>query len=109
MKNEIDQTVERIGQLPGGYTIDSPPFTLFDGNIREAKLFVCETSDLKALATAYTQLKADLATPSIVRAESHCVWLKDGTKVRLNCTDEGNFELEVADTLTVTTAAIGKE
>lgn len=56
-----------------------------------------------------TQLKADLATPCIVRAESHCVWLKDGTKVRLNCTDEGNFELQVADTLMVTTAAIGKE
>lgn len=60
MKNEIDQTVERIGQLPDGENLH-----WWD---KESQTWLPEPEDallsdeLKDLRTAYTQLKADLAT-----------------------------------------------
>mgnify|MGYP006315961345 CR=1 FL=1 len=62
MKNEIDKTVERIGQLPEEnckriwINYRTPDGTIYSNYVS------FEVADLKAFATAYTQLKADLAT-----------------------------------------------
>ena len=60
MKNEIDRTVERIGQLPNHRHLvacDGPPeCDLSSGED------VLSTDSVISLALAYTKLKADLAT-----------------------------------------------
>ena len=66
MKYEIDQTVERIGQLPKGQKLKSQPW-LKDGGVSAFPGDFIGTGDLTTdnlieLKDAYTQLKADLAT-----------------------------------------------
>ena len=61
MKNEIDQTVERIGQLPDDAKYGAMLHYVTkdeDGNYVANDAIVI--SDAKALANAYTQLKAEM-------------------------------------------------
>lgn len=57
MKNEIDKTVETIGQLPD----DAECLYVAKDDGTGTRPFLT-VKDIKALCTAYTQLKADLAT-----------------------------------------------
>lgn len=65
--NEIDNTVERIGQLPDGI------------HMRNWKVILeCTTDDLKALASAYTKAVSDLAKAKAGLehyADSHLNWV----------------------------------
>lgn len=57
MKNEIEQTVERIGQLP-----DDSRVMINPTGGGEAVVTPLIGRNLRELGSAYTQLKADLAT-----------------------------------------------
>lgn len=96
MKNEIDKTVERIGQLPEEnckriwINYRTPDGTIYSNYVS------FEVADLKAFATAYTKLKADLATA------------KQGLETIRNMDYRGNRHSS-ADIAQQTLAAIGKE
>jgi len=63
MKNEIDNTVERIGQLPDNAEVALDANHACSAECDDDSPFHRDNiQDLKALCTAYTQLKADLAT-----------------------------------------------
>ena len=105
-QNEIDQTVERIGQLPdGGRVWHNERQYQYEAG----KYSTLEVDDLKALCNAYTQLKADLATER-QRFYKELLAIYDGDCVGDQQTAFENwFENEFHVEVYVGAAAIGKE
>ena len=106
MKNEIDQTVGRIADLD----LPEKNDILYEENSNGANYGMCDhysfctVADLKALATAYTQLKADLAT-----AKQEIVATIEALPVDESGDDTGHYAQGTINERRRILAAIGKE